>query len=452
MNKPLISVIIPVHNGALYLTEAIQSVLNQTYDSFEIIVVDDASQDQSAQIARSFPSVRYIYSTHANTALARNEGVLHAQGSYLAFLDQDDVWYPDKLQCQWDFLHKRPEVDAVVCHQKMVLQKGFEKPHWLKEKFLDTAQPAYLPSALLVKREIFEKMQAFDSAYSITSDVDWFFRAKHSGIQVEMLDQVLLKRRIHGENASNFCKQIHKEILSILRKSLHERRAKVSVILPVYNGEKYLKQAIESVLKQDYPNKELIVVDDGSTDSTYEIILHFGSKIRSIRQPNRGLGAARNKGISIATGEYFAFLDHDDLWEPSKLTCQMQKVSTEDPLIFGHVKQFICPSITEEEKQKLIVNEEILPAYFAGTLLVSKKRLLQIGPFFEKNTVGEFVDWYARALETKVPIIVLPELVLHRRIHQNNMGRQKDVYNRTEYLKILKESLDRRRSSHATTS
>lgn len=224
----------------------------------------------------------------------------------------------------------------------------------------------------------------------------------------------------------------------------------VSVILPVYNGEKYLAEALESVFSQDYPYLEVIVVDDGSTDRTWEVMQRFAGKIKTVRQQNRGLGASRNAAIQICQGEYFAFLDHDDYWEKTKISKQMQILLAEkekDPLLFTHVKQFFCPTLTKEEKSKIWFDETEQPGYFAGTLLVSRKRFQEIGCFLEEKVLGEFVDWYLRALEKKIPVQVFPETMLYRRVHQQNMGRQKEQYNRTDYLKILKASLARRRQT-----
>lgn len=222
---------------------------------------------------------------------------------------------------------------------------------------------------------------------------------------------------------------------------------KVSVIITVWNGENYLKEAIESALDQDYAEKEVIVVNDGSTDRSAEIIAQFGSKIRSITQENRGLGAARNTGVRISTGTYLAFLDHDDLWPKTKLSSQMKWIasSEEDPLVFSQVKQFICPSLTEDERKKIIVNEEIVPGYFAGTLLLSKRRFEEVGYFIEEKVLGEFVDWYLKAKEKQIPFLMMDGVTLYRRVHTCNMGRQKERYSRTDYLRILKASLDRRR-------
>lgn len=451
MNNPLISVIIPAYNGEDYLAEAIQSILNQTYPHFEIWVIDNASQDGTAQVAQSFPQVNYVYSDIADTAKARNKGILLARGAFFAFLDQDDVWTPDKLAKQLSFLQENPSFSAIICQQEMVLQEGCSKPHWLKKEFLEAPQPAYLPSALLVKREAFEKTDLFDPTYSLSSDVDWFFKAKHKGLEVALYPEVLFIRRIHHDNASNGSVQNQKDLLLIIQSSLREKRTKVSIIIAVWNGENYLKEAIESALEQDYTNKEVIVINDGSTDSTQQIIDSFATKIRSLYQSNQGLGAARNAGIRMAMGDYLAFLDHDDLWDKTKLTTQMEKMDETDPLIFTHIKQFMCPSLNKEERSKINVDETPSPAHFAGNLLISKKRFFQIGPFLERKTVGEFIDWYARALQAKVPIVILPQITLYRRVHNHNMGRQKDLYDQKDYLKILKNNLDRRRS-HATPS
>ena len=96
----------------------------------------------------------------------------------------------------------------------------------------------------------------------------------------------------------------------------------VSVIVPAYNRSRMLKEAADSVLNQDYPQFELIVVDDGSTDDTPELLAAYGEKITIIREPNRGVSAARNRGIAAAKGELIAFLDSDDLWLPGKLAKQ----------------------------------------------------------------------------------------------------------------------------------
>lgn len=98
---------------------------------------------------------------------------------------------------------------------------------------------------------------------------------------------------------------------------------KVSVIIPAYNGDRYIGKAIDSVLQQSYHDYEIIVVDDGSSDHTSQIVQSYGSKVQYISQQNQGVAAARNRGLEIAQGEYIAFLDQDDFFLPNKLALQV---------------------------------------------------------------------------------------------------------------------------------
>jgi glycosyltransferase involved in cell wall biosynthesis len=219
---------------------------------------------------------------------------------------------------------------------------------------------------------------------------------------------------------------------------------KVSIIIPVFNGEAYLAEAIDSVLAQNYPNKEIIVINDGSTDQTSSICGRYSQKIRYLKQSNQGLGAARNQGVKLATGDYFAFLDCDDLWEPAKLTLQMQQIQ-DDSLVFVMIKQFFCQTLPAEEKEKLSIPQEIMPGYCASCLLISRKRFFEIGFFQEIKEVGEFIEWYSRVKMLQIPVVLINDVLAYRRIHRSNMGRQKEKFPRQDYLKILKQNLDRQR-------
>jgi glycosyltransferase involved in cell wall biosynthesis len=219
-----------------------------------------------------------------------------------------------------------------------------------------------------------------------------------------------------------------------------------SVIIPVYNGERYLAEAIESVLTQTYRPIEVIIVDDGSTDDSADVAKRYNSPVRYCFQPNAGLGAARNKGISQARGSVFAFLDADDLWLEDKLTRQLA-VFDENPeldMVFGYAKQFNSPELDEQSQTKIRSGEEILPGYFAGTMLIKRDAFFRVGLFETDWRVGEFVDWYLKAMEKGLKSFLLPEVVMKRRIHENNMGIRERKH-QTDYVRILKASLDRRR-------
>ena len=226
-----------------------------------------------------------------------------------------------------------------------------------------------------------------------------------------------------------------------------EKNPLVSVVIPLYNGEKYLAEAIESVLAQTYSSIELIVVDDGSTDGSADIVKGYTS-VHYYFQPNQGLGAARNRGIDLAQGSFLAFLDADDIWDKDKLMCQMKAFDNTPGLdmVFGQVEQFISPELDEYAKSKINHASEIIQGYFAGTLLIKRDSFFRVGCFATHWCVGEFIDWYTKAIEQSLNSFTIPEVVMKRRIHNDNTG-IRERNSRTDYVRILKASLDRRRKA-----
>jgi glycosyltransferase involved in cell wall biosynthesis len=221
----------------------------------------------------------------------------------------------------------------------------------------------------------------------------------------------------------------------------------VSVIMPVYNGEAYLSDAINSVLDQKYNSMELIVIDDGSTDRSAEIVKIFGKKVQYFFQKNSGTADARNHGIRVANGSFFAFLDQDDLWIKDKLLLQISAFKSEPELdiVFGHVQQFLSPDISETLKQNLVCPPSRMPGYLPSAILMKRETFFKVGNFESSWQIGEWADWYVRASELTLKMKMLPELVAMRRIHAGNKGvLQRNSIN--EYVHILKASLDRRRT------
>ena len=141
--------------------------------------------------------------------------------------------------------------------------------------------------------------------------------------------------------------------------------ALVSAIIPVYNCERYLAEAIESVLNQTYQPIEVIVINDGSTDDTEAVAKRFDSSIRYYAHPNKGLGATRNRGVELAQGHFIAFLDADDLWVADKIERQMAYFDDGPDLdmAFGYVQQFYTPEREAELRKKITYAEEIMKGF-----------------------------------------------------------------------------------------
>jgi glycosyltransferase involved in cell wall biosynthesis len=216
----------------------------------------------------------------------------------------------------------------------------------------------------------------------------------------------------------------------------------VSVIVPVYNGARYLAEALESALGQTCPPHEVIVVDDGSTDDSARIAAHFqaqfGTALRYCYQENRGTGAARNRGAEIATGTNLAFLDHDDIWLPRKLEFQQEALAIHPEWdgVFGLVDQWRgAPDLAASPP---------LAGVIPSALLIRHDAFWRVGMFETHWQVGEWVSWYARAMELELGLPVLPEVVARRRLHDRNSGLL--YYDaRVVYTRILRASLARRR-------
>jgi glycosyltransferase involved in cell wall biosynthesis len=225
---------------------------------------------------------------------------------------------------------------------------------------------------------------------------------------------------------------------------------RISVIVPAYNSERYLGEALQSVLSQTRRPFEVIVVDDGSSDGTPSVASSFGDDVHYVRQPNGGIGAARNHGVDLAAGDYIAFLDADDVWEPDKLERQLAALEEEPQpdLVFGLVRQFVSPELPAEAKARLRCPDHSQPGYFAGAMLVSRAIFERVGPFATDLHVGEFIDWMARARELGWREEMLDAIVLRRRLHDTNQGvRHRDQMG--DFAHVLKASLDRRRAGDA---
>lgn len=224
----------------------------------------------------------------------------------------------------------------------------------------------------------------------------------------------------------------------------------ISVVIPVYDGEKYLAEAIESVLEQTLKPYEVIVVDDGSTDNSAKVAESFFPHVKLIQMEQSGPSAARNVGVLEANGYYLAFLDADDIWMSNKLKLQMDFLASNEDIdvLFGKSIQFYSPDLPANSRKKIRLVEGAQPFHGPETLLLSKKLFLSIGLFNENYKTGENIDWYMRALDSGHKIHALNKVLVRRRIHSKNRSRFSKSH-RSDYLRIVRETLARRRKDQA---
>ncbi len=223
---------------------------------------------------------------------------------------------------------------------------------------------------------------------------------------------------------------------------------KISVIIPVFNAERYLTEALESVLTQTCKPFEVIVVDDGSEDKSAKVAERYASDINYKFQENKGAAAARNIGSRIANGSLLAFLDADDFWTPKRLELQVDALENEPDLdmLFGNVEQFISPELGDEHRNRLRTELKRMPGYHVGTMLIKRESFDKVGLFNENLELAEFIEWFNRATEMGLNYKMLSEVVMKRRIHTSNQGLYKRKHMK-EYATVLKTALDRRRKT-----
>lgn len=226
---------------------------------------------------------------------------------------------------------------------------------------------------------------------------------------------------------------------------MNSSNPRLSVIITAYNQERYLGEAIESVLAQDFDDLEIIVVDDGSTDKTATVAARYDVKV--ISQPNAGPGAALNTGVTEARGELIAFLDGDDVWVPGTLANRIMAFDRDPGLdaTQGMLVEFLSPELPEESGELPRVNEDPVPGPVAGTTMITRDGLDRVGAFETEHKLGSFMEWLIRAKDAGLVLRRHDQLFLRRRIHDDNIGlRERD--SRNDYVKILKAALDRRRA------
>ncbi len=215
----------------------------------------------------------------------------------------------------------------------------------------------------------------------------------------------------------------------------------VSVIVPVYNGAAFLGEALDSLRAQAYPALDIIVIDDGSTDDSARIAVEAGDDVRLLRQANRGPAAARNLGLAEARGDLIAFLDADDLWPAGKLAAQVARLAAEPSLevALGRVQAFGAPGVPLPATQPVI-------DVHLGSGVFRREVFERVGGFDAGLRFSEDHDWFLRAREQGVRLVVMQAVTLLYRVHAGNMTRQAAASGYS-LATVLKRSLDRRRAA-----
>ncbi len=453
-----VSVLIACRNYGRYLRACIESVRGQDCGGEpEIIVVDDGSTDDTAQVAQGEPGVRYVWQPHAGVAAARNRALREAGGEYLAFLDADDLWKKDKLALQLRYLREHPGCEIVFTGYENFLEDGADPDgEWVRRSRLFAEKNrTCLPTALFA-RSLLLRCGVFDERFRSGEDTEWTTRLGFLGVRCGWLEEKLLLRRLHGANLTRTAGGEPPDralTAEVLRRNLRLRATGqfagegISVLVPAYRAEAYLAECLESVRKQRETlgglPMEILVADDGSDDRTAEIALAHGAQVLTLS--HRGSAAARNAALIHARYEYLYFLDADDRSAPDALRTLLQALRAEADrmAVFAQARDFRTE--TDAGGQPF---ERFADRSYAGCLpgcsLIRKAAFRQVGFFNETLKTGETVEWLARFRTGGLKQAGLACVTLERRIHPASTGAVNREQERRDYARILREHLKRK--------
>jgi len=225
--RPLVSVVLPVKNGARFISEAIESVLVQDYRPMEVIVVDAASTDGTRDIVSRVANqgVRLVDQSDRGIAAAWNQGIDAARGEFLAFISSDDRWLAGKLTRQLDLMREEPALMYTITHFRYFLQPDCAIPVTFNRALIGASLVGRIMETLVARRAVFDVVGRFDIGFRTAEDVDWYARAKDEAVPMRVLDEVLLEKRVHDDNLSTSGVQNTPHLMEALRRSIQRRRA-----------------------------------------------------------------------------------------------------------------------------------------------------------------------------------------------------------------------------------
>jgi len=221
-----VSVIIPVRDGAPYIASAIESVLEQTEPPAELLVIDDGSRDGTAGIVSQFSGrgVHLIQQPPEGAGAARNRGVKLAKHELLAFLDADDLWTSTKLEQQCAELRSDAALDMVFGYVRQFVSSDVEPATRARVRCPEESVPGRHVATMLIRRDSFERVGLFETAWEIGEFLAWYARAQFLDLREKMLPAVLLERRLHGANQGVLKRGDYGEYIRVLKQVLDRGR------------------------------------------------------------------------------------------------------------------------------------------------------------------------------------------------------------------------------------
>ena len=331
MDKVLVSVVMPVYNGAKHIRECLDSILCQTFHDFELLIVDDGSTDETSEIIKSYDDqrIRLINNNHDYIA-SSNLLFSQAKGKYIARMDSDDVMMPDRLRMQYEYMEQHPEIDVVGgCIEYFGTYQGIYKPSLGDISLYDLMDGCCIvhPTAFIRKSSIQSHHLRYRKENIYAEDYGLWAEVAYCGLRIRNLDAVVTKYRTSNTQVTSVKKQeqqiasnaIHRWIASKIIDDMAQemphytkrhKEKSLTAIIPCYNEGEELENTLKSIRNTVGQHVLVTVVDDGSCDQfDYErIALRYGA--RYVRNNKRiGPAGSKEKGVRLCETDYFVIFD-----------------------------------------------------------------------------------------------------------------------------------------------
>lgn len=461
----LVSVIMPIYDENMeVLNRSISSVLNQTHKNLELIIINDNPKVQEKSIIDSISKdcrIKYLENgKNMGASYSRNRGINIAIGEYIVFLDGDDEFCQEKIKVQLDELLLCKENFSHTsytrcCNGTKEIMNSGKLDEYIYRRCIYDCRIA--TPTVMIKREFLNTYNIkFDESIEIGEDTCFWLDilTKTSAVGIDKaLTNVYTDQNSAAYNDKKLTQGIgnivayinksnilnHYEMETAIIKNTYEnllnkiKNPKVSIIIPVYNGENYIQLAIDSALRQTYENTEVIVVDDGSKDKTESICMKYGNKIKYIKKKNGGVSTALNIGIKNMTGDYFSWLSHDDLYLPEKVDIEIKYLKKNNLLESKNIVYSDYIFIDEKGKIKDYVKLDsdklnsdsayaVLTGAFNGiSLLIPKKAFDEAGNFDEKLRCVQDNDLWFKMYKLGYKFNHIPNCIVATRIHEKQV-------------------------------
>ncbi len=331
---PRISVVTPSYNQGQYIEKTILSVLEQDYPDFEHIIIDGGSTDNTLEILKKYPHLKWISEKDEGQADALNKGFRIANGDIIAWINSDDWYEPEAFNTIARWFKENPDKNVVMGDCNLIDRNGkvfyivenYERSFEEMSRFWITGSIPTQP-AIFFRKSLLDEFGYLDKSLQYAMDYDLWMRFSSKN-RFHHIEKIVANYLFH-ESSKGGIRQDWDRFLpdckKVFKKHVLSRRApEVSVIIACYNQAIFLPEAVKSVTEQVFQDFEIIIVNDGSTDNTDEIAETLIQKypdniIRIIKQKNMGVSAARNAGIKASSGKYILPLDADDMLHPDML-------------------------------------------------------------------------------------------------------------------------------------